>query len=437
MNSLLRRFVAFVTALAVAWAGTAPAYAQTNVCTSGGIAFGFFNGVQTTDAQATTALLWLRAQYGRTLPRTGESIRYEKFYNYSNGFEDFVETFEQRLQEQDRVLAGRFELFMEVISGSGPWWGTIVNTVVGTVAILDGIWQEIQAQMARNLTTLFANPPTTVNYAEHRLRIDNYVIEGKKMVFFAHSQGNLFVTPATDYARARSSADSVKVVHVAPASPTLRGPYVLADKDLVINALRVAGSVASSTDIIPGYLLRPAGSNGQTDILGHGLNEIYTNTSLAISGSVRDLVSSALNTVAAPPQQTSAGFFTATLTWDGTGDVDLHTFEPDDARVYYGSPVGRAGYLDVDNTVANGPEHYYASCEASRLQLGTYRVRVANYARADGRTATVQIASSKDGVLGTRSVVLGGETGSDPVVPMFNVIVSRDVQTGEYSVSVQ
>lgn len=436
MNRLLRKIVAFIAAIAVLCAGTAPAYAA-NACAPGGIVFGFFNGVQTTDASATTALLELERLYGTTLPRTGEAIRYEKFYNYTAGFEDFVETFEQRLLEQNAVLEGRFELFLEVMSGSGSWWDAIVNAVTGTASILDGIWQSLQAQIARNLTGLLANPPTTVNYAEHRLRINNFVLEGKKLVFFAHSQGNLFVNPAASFARGLSSTGAVKVVHVAPASPTLSGQHVLADKDLVINGLRAVGSVPPITNIIPGYLLRPAGVNGGTDFLGHGLLEIYVNPALTVSSSVRNLVTAALDGVIAPPVQASSGFFTATLTWNGTGDVDLHTFEPGGAHVYYRTPVGQVGFLDFDNTSANGPEHYYASCDTDKLQVGNYQVRVANYARATGRTATVQIASSKDGVLGTRSVVLGGETRDNPVFQLFNVRVSRDANTGEYSVTLQ
>lgn len=436
MNRLLRKFIAFIAAAAVFCAGTTPAYAA-NACTPGGIVFGFFNGVQTTDIQASGALAALKQLYGTTLPRTGETIRYEKFYNYSNGFEDFVETFEQRLHEQDAVLEGRFELFLEVMSGSGSWWDAIVNTVTGTASILDGIWQDLQALVVRNLTAVFANPPTSVNYAEHRLRINNFALEGKKLVFFAHSQGNLFVNPAAAYARSLTSAGAVKVVHVAPASPTLSGPHILADKDLVINGLRVAGSVPPITDIIPGYLLRPAGLNGGTDFLGHGLLEIYVNPALTVSSSVRNLVTAALDQVTAPPQQASSGFFTATLTWNGTGDVDLHTFEPGGSHVYYAAPVGQVGFLDFDNTTANGPEHYYASCDTDKLQVGDYQIRVANYARATSRTATVQIASSKDGVLGTRSVVLGGETRDNAVFQLFNVRVNRDAGTGEYSVTLQ
>lgn len=439
MNKLMRKFLALLAALAVLMTSTSSAWAQasTNVCTPSGIVFGFFNGVQTTDAAATTSLQVLKRLYGTTLPSTGETIRYEKFYNYSNGFEDFVETFEQRLREQDALLEGRFELFLEVITGEGSWWSTIVNTISATAGILSALWDDMTALALRNLTALIANPPTSVNYAEHRLRIDNYAVEGKKMVFLAHSQGNLFVNPAADYARSKTSTSAVSVVHVAPASPTLRGPHVLADKDLVINGLRAVGTVPSITHVIPGYLLRPAGLGGGKDFLGHSLLDIYVNPALSTSGSVRSHVSNALASVTLPPQQASSGFFTATLTWNGTGDVDLHTFEPGGSHVYYAAAAGQAGFLDFDNTVANGPEHYYASCDSSRLQTGTYRIAIANYFRADGRTATVQIASSRDGVLGTRSVVLGGATGDNPVFSLFNVVVSRNAETGVYSAALQ
>lgn len=35
---------------------------------------------------------------------------------------------------------------------------------------------------------------------------------------------------------------AAEVVHIEPASPTLRGPYVLADIDIVINSLPLAGN---------------------------------------------------------------------------------------------------------------------------------------------------------------------------------------------------
>lgn len=146
-------------------------------------------------------------------------------------------------------------------------------------------------------------------------------------------------------------------------------------------------------------------------------------------------INSALDTLVAPPAQAISGFFTAILTWDGTGDVDLHAFEPSGSHVYYRSKTGASGYLDLDNTVSYGPEHYYASCDSTKLQAGTYQIAIANYNGADGRTATVQIASWNEGVLGTKSVTLGGTTGDNPAYSLFNVVVTKNEQTGKYSVS--
>lgn len=232
-------------------------------------------------------------------------------------------------------------------------------------------------------------------------------------------------------------SDSVKVVHVAPASPTLRGSHTLANVDLVINGLRIAGSVPDITDTMPGYFLRSPGLNGKTDILGHGLLEIYLNSTLPMIVRIREHVNTALNTLVSPEAQASQGFFTVTLTWNGGGDVDLHTYEPNGSHVYYQSKSGTAGYLDVDNTSANGPEHYFASCDQTKLLLGNYRIAIANYARAEGRTATLQIASWKEGVLGTKSVTLGQATGDNPTYTIFNAIIEKDDENDEYKMKLE
>ena len=67
-------------------------------CDQNGVMFGFFNGVQTTLSQAGEARRKLEDLYGPRTP-AGEPITYELFYNDTQGFADFVETFDQRLQE--------------------------------------------------------------------------------------------------------------------------------------------------------------------------------------------------------------------------------------------------------------------------------------------------------------------------------------------------
>ena len=68
-----------------------------------------------------------------------------------------------------------------------------------------------------------SNPPTGLNHAEHRASIDRLATEGQKLLFIAHSQGNMFVDKAFAYAKTKYRTNSVNVVHVAPPYNSLRG----------------------------------------------------------------------------------------------------------------------------------------------------------------------------------------------------------------------
>jgi hypothetical protein len=420
----------------LSFSASAQVNTEGDICRNTDVVIAFFNGVDTTPSGANRAKEELKRIHGEK-SATGDSIQYEVFYNYTDGFEDFVETFEQRLLEQDHILEGRYELFFEIIRGDGPWWSSIIETASSTAELYEAIGDAFRADAIQSLTSLMGNPPTTANYSEHQAKIDNWVLKGFKLLFVAHSQGNLFANAAYEYTTTKVNADSVKVVHVAPASPSINGEHTLADLDLVINGLRLLGSVPNITDNIPGYLFRPSGVNGGTDILGHGFIEIYINQKLDISNRVRTQINDALNTLIAPPAEATQGFFTAQLTWDGKGDADLHVTEPSGAHVYYGNKRGSSGYLDVDNTRAYGPEHYFSSCDPTHLKTGLYAVSVANYSGANGRLATVQIDSTTNGALGTKSVRLGGATNSKPEYHLFNVLVTKNEETGKYTASIE
>ena len=408
---------------------------ENNICqASGDTIFAFFNGVMTTHDLALDNLTVLRATHGNTSPDGGK-IDYDLMYNHTNGFQDFVETFEQRFEEQHE-LKDRWELFFQVLKDQSSWWDKIVFKIPELFVNANN-WKEIlQANFIRNLSALIQNPPLTIkNYEEHQTKIDSWVLEGKKLLFVAHSQGNLFVNTAYTYTTSKVSSDSVKVIHIAPASPIINGPHVLADQDLVINGLRAFGTVSPVTHSIPIY--KPLMNNHGRDFLGHGLIETYMNPAFGMDESIKRHVDQALTELKAPPTQASQGFFTATLSWDGVGDVDLHTNEPTGSHVYYQSKQGASGYLDVDNTQGFGPEHYFASCDKTKLSIGVYNISLANYARAKGRKATLQISSDAAGVLGTKSVVMGEETRDMPTFDMFNVRVSQDPDTLKYSVSLE
>lgn len=408
------------------------AYSQENIniCKNDETVIAFINGVLNSKHDALDSLSNLERK------DNSKKITYEILYNYTNGLEDFVEVFDQRLAEHEGLLANRFELFFEALAGGGDHWSRIINVAYQARSVLDGYFQWSEAAVVRWLTQLIANPPTSMVYAEHQARIENWILEGKKLLLLAHSQGNLFANVYYDFALTKTSAASVKVVHVAPATAMTKGDHVLADKDIVINLLRSVGNIPNHTDVISEYLYRPAGINGAKDLLGHGFLEIYLNPSLTTASHVQRLIDQALTELVAPVQQASSGFFTASLTWDGLGDVDMHIFEPNGTHVYYASKTGSSGYLDVDNINGYGPEHYYASCNANQLMPGLYRIDLANYRGADNRLATVQIASSQSGVLGTKQVTLGERTGDIPSVTAFNVLVEKS-DSGKFTAKLQ
>jgi hypothetical protein len=261
-----------------------------------------------------------------------------------------------------------------------------------------------------------AIPNAEVDAAEHRARLDKFALESDRMLFVAHSQGNLFMNKAYEYANKTMPEKSLAAVHIAPASTKLNGHHILADIDLVINGLRLTDGlpVPSVTRWgVPGYLLRKPGLNDDKDWLGHGLLEIYLNPSLTIGADTNNAIQTSLKQLVATPPKAKAGFFTIGIKWDGEGDVDLHVKEPDEEHVWYANKIGHSGELDVDNTQGYGPEHYYASCDLNKIQVGQYDLGVVNYAGADGRQVLVSIHDQIFGHLGRYHYTMGEEQRDD------------------------
>ena len=428
----VRAFFAGLLTLALSVGSTGSSWAQTaTLCDAKGYTVGFFNGVWNTNTQdgALSGLQALRVLVGTTYK--SEPVEYALFYNNTGstvgatGVQDVAEVFVQRALEFDASgeLGKRFEYFWEAASdGSKPFFERLLNTYAAQAGIFDGLYTSVMTKAMAGWSLLLSNPPTAVNYAEHRAQLDTLATEGQKLLLVAHSQGNLFVNPAFDYVQPRVGASSVAVVDVAPASITLRGDYVLADIDVVINGLRVqgVGSVPAANLSLP---------LSSSDLSGHTLVGTYLDPTRGARARVSAMANSALDGLATPTSTASRGFFTVTLTWDGAGDVDLHTFEPSGSHVYYEAKTGVSGILDVDNTVANGPEHFYATCDASQLATGTYQVGINNYASATGRIATVQVSFAQGGQPLTKTLDVGpvrGSGGNATPIPVMNVVVSKD-----------
>ena len=415
-------------------------YAQTtgDLCIPQGIVAGFYNGVWNTTFDAGDGKQALEDAIG-TKTASGESVRWEVFYNTNtSAWADMVETFNQRASGQNVVVGERWELFWEALKGNGPsagWTGVIGDSVSGLGDFFAGVGNDVLAQTTAALTFTLKNPPTLDNYAEHKAKIDSFALEGKKFLLVAHSQGNLFVGPSYNYTVSKVGAQAVKVIHIAPASPGLKGDYILANLDLVINALRLTGTVPANNVDIPGILLRTS----PVDASGHELIGTYLNPTMAPRGKVVSAATSALSALLPPNTNgtvASPGFFTVTLTWSGSGDVDLYTFEPGGSKVYYRSRSGASGFLDVDNTSGFGPEHYFASCSSSKLVAGSYRIAIDNYDAPAGLTATLQVSAFDGGVLKTIALAVPN-TRSYGVSPVNALVidVTKNATTGKFSVA--
>lgn len=415
----------------------------TNLCSSQGYVFGFFNGVWNTEIEAALALKELSNRYGKTY--NDEKVKYELFYNQSGkaessnatSFQDIAEVFIQRANEIEPELGERFDLFWSVVTGDSDGFLDKVKSIVTSVddlvlGLLEELYDWATSQTVKLIGELFSNPPTEDDYSNHENVITDHAGTGHKFLFFAHSQGNLFVNNAYNFAISQPNINenNVGVVHVAPASSKINGPYILANLDLVINGLRVIGPVPEVNAYLPIAHLK------DFDPSGHMLMASYLANGLETTSMVDAAVVSEFARLESPVPETIVGAFTVTLKWDGSGDVDLHTFEPMGEHVYFSNKQGQSGVLDLDNTVADGPENYVASCESEQLQRGNYAIGVHNYARADGRVATLTISSHEQPDLLTRSIVVQNEDVSEGGAPthVLDVVVTDD-ENGEVRIT--
>ena len=246
MSDIMHAHAKTIVAAIIFGSACTSLHAQTSsqgaICETRGYTIGFFNGVWNTQVQAQESLDELKSMIGNAY--ASSPVRFELFYNQS-GLEidgatraqDLAETFIQRAKEFDSSgeLGKRFEYLWEAASGETSFWNKVTNVFSAAGQALEAIYTSFMTKLVAGLSAMLSNPPTKVDYAEHRSKIDTLALEGQKLLLMAHSQGNLFVNPAYDYARSKYATNSVSTLHIAPALMTLRGNHVLADIDHVIS----------------------------------------------------------------------------------------------------------------------------------------------------------------------------------------------------------
>ncbi|WP_166360906.1 YfaP family protein [Pseudomonas akapageensis] len=215
------------------------------------------------------------------------------------------------------------------------------------------------------------------------------LLQGKKVIVVAHSQGNFFVNQ--EYT-ALTSEEQRGFGIVSAANPDTRvvngGPYTTIAEDKVIEAIRLF-KVRSG---LPAPLIVNVPTTGfelPDNILGHSFQLAYLWDNTASKEKLlRDIMNTRRDMVQ-PTPLVIPGIITATLTWGSQPDVDLHAFEPNRSHVFYAARTGLSGTLDRDVTTGFGAEHYVVPCE--KLEAGTYNIGVNYFSGSGPEIATVLV----------------------------------------------
>jgi hypothetical protein len=391
-----------------------------NACHSSGYVIAFFNGVKNTKEKADESTGILKSIYGDSY--NGEPIEYKTFYNPTADFlRDLAEAFKQK-EEETPAIRGRWELMWELVNGGTEIATKLIIENPAVEPVINQLRETVVELSKKHADKLISEANFAPIVNDFVSTMTAFITENKKVLVVAHSQGNLFANEVYDIVKPTLASDSLRVVHVAAASATRRGPYTTSHSDLVIQAIRGALSNTLEPNIDVSILAF------KEDPSGHGFSEIYMNEAYEAYPVIKYNMDEALNSLQGPNSNGNSGFFTVTLTWDGPGDVDLHVFEPDDSHVYYQNKQGSVGYLDVDNVYEYGPEHYFASCDPNLIKRGFYDIGINNFSKATGRTATVQLITSNR-IYSPVKIDVGDEFGvaGDGIpIPVFRVYVSKN-----------
>jgi hypothetical protein len=304
----------------------------------------FGNGILTTPEGALASRERLERELGAS--HQGQTITYDLAYNYStNAFSDLIQAFDQQLTQYTSQALG----WLYGVGVVPEWFNTMQQRL--------------------------HNAEYQINAPELSTHVEKYkeaILQGQKVLLVSHSQGNFYANQAKQIMGSANPAvpmGSFAIFGVATPANNVGGaptPYLTNHRDMI---LFVPGSLASN------WTLRNVSNSAAADdrgrVIAHSFVDTYMNPNFDISPAVINGIKLQLSGLQDPPQVAGNGPITATMSWNlGSSDVDLHIFEPDNMHVYYLAKTGTSGYLDVDNTLGFGLEHYYTNC--NQLQVGEY-----------------------------------------------------------------
>ncbi len=412
-NSVIRTIFGSAVGFGLLAVNTAGIAQTSAICApDGGYVVAYYNGTFATpeDADAQRAALRI-ARHGKytgtpeVINNAGkdEPVRYETFYSTAGTASGATESrFQSVAAEYRKLLDGaltqNWEYFWDMASGSIDNWSVLAaksgdSRFLAITSAFPGTVTSLATAAKTALQTELDSSNTTLA-ARQLARAQALYTERQKLLMVSYSQGTLFANKA--FAKL-GVTDSSVARHELAALPA----------DAVKTALTT--NMAALT---------------------------------------------------IPTPASNQGFFTATLSWTvpatsigidpSTGkeyenDFDIHIVEPSLTAGVLGKHVhytetadkggaadslqGNAGFLDKDS-VTVGPEHYYASCDESKLLPGVYEITVTQEGtRAPSvSNATLQIAFAKSGEVFSKTwkaTELPGFVQRDKLVPVVKVKVDK------------
>lgn len=183
-------------------------------------------------------------------------------------------------------------------------------------------------------------------------------MEGKKVVLVAHAEGTQY-SNAVYNGLTSAEKQSTSMVYVAPVVHALADPnstYISNPEDLTLISLQAQAAAGQIQAPLPANV-----PNATFNPDPNGMNHDFRGYVRSYQSQIVQLIGDAKLRVAQPNRTLGSGPITASLTWDAQPDLDLHVFEPN-FHVFYSSRTGNNGFLDLDDTNGDGPEHYYTNC---------------------------------------------------------------------------
>ena len=374
-HNFLRHALAGAAGLAML-AGTATA-ATTSICdAAGGYVVAYYNDTLALpdDADAQRAAMRI-ARHGRNTTGSvetlnSEPVRYESFYSLTpTQLQALASAYRSAL---DGALSAHWEYFWDFLGGDNSAWSTLAGRTGDSrfTALTSSFAAQVTSQKAASVSAL-----TTVGNTQ-KARIQALYTERQKVTLASlGSQGTLFADQSFTAIGSPSNDSALRLS--LTSRPGTSDATALTEK---MAALKTPTGLHNNQGFFTATLSWSVPSNAYgTDANGNPLKNDFD-----------------LHVIEPTPPQTDNSSYVQWVHFSVTGD-------PGKGGGGDVSKQGYAGYLDKDgkgtSLADSGPEHYYASCDESKLLPGTYWIAVTRvHAQIPSLTPiTLQIATAKSG----------------------------------------